>query len=97
MNKIHNTDGKLSNISLNMLNKEQGKKAQKVKDTIDFYVGQGKQYKTYDDLLESLLVLQKINLEMFYKDFVPSHEFWSFTYAGERQTSSKNKMKNVPI
>ena len=97
LNKIHNEKGNISNISLNALKQNEGVRGKKVKSTLDFYIGAGKKYKTYDDLLDNLLVLKKINLEALYKDFVPSTEFWAFTYAGEKETNSQNKMKNVPV
>ena len=72
-------------------------KQRKLQLTIDTYVGKDKKFKTYDTMLDELLVFNKVNLQILY-DFKPDSEFWAFTFAGEKDGSNNgDRMKNVPM
>lgn len=98
MDRICGEKSNPTNILPNKLNQNNGKRAEKLNNSIREYVGNGKKFKTYDDMLDALLVLQKINLQVLYNDFVPSKEFWAFTYAGVKDDSNAgNKKKDAVV
>ena len=89
-------DRGVGKINFDILKSSTSKNDQKLVSSIEYYINETKQFGSYNELLESLLVLQKVNLSVLFNTFELSPEFWSISFAGEKdgENNTQFKMKN---